>query len=410
MTEIQGGTAEGWGRVADAFRDNFEHHRELGAACTVYAGGRVVADLWGGIADSRSGRPWKQDTVAVVWSTSKGAAAICAHMLIERGELDPDAPVARYWPEFAAAGKEDLKVRWLLSHQAGLPVVDTRLTFDDVCAWEPVIRALEAQKPLWTPGTQHMYHAKTYGFLVGEVVRRVTGKTLGDFFATEVASPLGLSSWIGLPEEHESRVARLEVDLTPPGQLETLERLGLDPDAANQALRVRADPTSVEARSATLGGAFPHNFTEMVNIYNTRAFRASEQPASNMVTDARSVARMYAATVGDVDDTRLLQRSTVNDMSVIQTNASTPHGGRPLDLAELDSPMSLGFNRPSRLAPLLGPSSFGHGGAGGSLGFADPQLGVGFGYVMNRMSTAMDNPRAATLISAIAASSKMIRR
>src|SRR5262249_41698174 len=159
MAEYHGITAPGWEAVADAFVRNFELHGELGAACCVYLDGRPVVDLWGGTADRRNGRPWDEDTVAVVFSVTKGATAICAHMLAERGELDLEAPVASYWPEFAAEGKDEVRVRWLLSHQAGLPVVDAPLTLEDVCAWEPVIRALERQSPLWAPGTQQSYHA-----------------------------------------------------------------------------------------------------------------------------------------------------------------------------------------------------------------------------------------------------------
>jgi CubicO group peptidase (beta-lactamase class C family) len=147
---VQGHVEDGWGKVADAFRANFEGNPgEVGAACCVYAGGRPVVDLWGGLADREANRPWDRDTIVAVASTTKGAAAICAHMLVQRGELDLDAPVIKYWPEFGAAGKEHIPVRWLLSHQAGLPVVDGPLTFEEACAWHPVIRALEAQKPEW---------------------------------------------------------------------------------------------------------------------------------------------------------------------------------------------------------------------------------------------------------------------
>ena len=207
-TPVQGHVEEGWGKVADAFRANFEGNPgEVGAACCVYADGRPVVDLWGGLADREANRPWNKDTIVAVASTTKGATAICAHLLVQRGELDLDAPVVKYWPEFGAAGKEQIPVRWLLSHQVGLPVIDGPLTFEEACAWDPVIRALEAQKPEWEPGTEHVYHSMTFGFLVGEIVRRITGKSLGTFFADEVAAPLGLSAWIGLPEEQEGRVA-----------------------------------------------------------------------------------------------------------------------------------------------------------------------------------------------------------
>ena len=190
--DIEGFVASGWERVRDAFERNFETAHELGAAVAVYRHGECVVDLWGGVADARSNAAWERDTVVPVFSTTKGAAATCAHMLVERGQLDLDAPVATYWPEFAAAGKEQVPVRWLLTHQVGLPYADTDLTFDDLRAGEPVVRALEQQAPIWEPGTHVGYHAVTFGHLVGELVRRITGKTLGTFFAEEVVQPLGL--------------------------------------------------------------------------------------------------------------------------------------------------------------------------------------------------------------------------
>src|SRR5262249_7213467 len=185
------------------FRANFAGSPgEVGAACCVYVRGRQVVDLWAGLADREANRPWDEDTIVMVASTTKGATAICAHLLAQRGELDLDAPVIKYWPEFGAAGKQGVLVRWLLSHQAGLPVVDGPLTFEDACAWHPVIRALAAQRPEWEPGTEHVYHSMTFGFLVGELVRRITGKSLGTFFVDEVAAPLRPSDSNGLPGGH----------------------------------------------------------------------------------------------------------------------------------------------------------------------------------------------------------------
>jgi CubicO group peptidase (beta-lactamase class C family) len=187
---VQGYVEEGWGKAADAFRGNFEEGAggspgEVGAACCVYVDGRAVVDVWGGLADREASRPWEKDTISAVASATKGASAICAHMLVQRGEVDLDAPVVAYWPEFGAAGKEHIPVRWLLSHQAGLPCVDGPLTFEEACACDPVIRALEAQEPAWEPGTEHVYHSVTFGYLVGELVRRITGKSLGAFFAED---------------------------------------------------------------------------------------------------------------------------------------------------------------------------------------------------------------------------------
>ncbi|RSM70415.1 serine hydrolase [Amycolatopsis sp. WAC 01375] len=399
------GVEHGWGKVADVFRRNFkESPGEVGAACSVYVGGRQVVNLWGGLADREANRPWRKNTIVQVASTTKGATAICAHMLAQRGELDLDAPVARYWPEFGNAGKEEIPVRWLLSHQAGLPIVDGPLTFEQACAWHPVIRALEAQKPLWKPGTEHVYHSVTYGFLVGEVVRRITGKSLGTFFADEVARPLGLSAWIGLPEKHEHRVAKLHY--AAPFTLEELiagmiALTGLDADTVTRWVKALWEPGSVQARAGELGGALDPT----TDYFTSRAWRAAEFPASNMLADARSVARMYAATVSTVDGVRLLNRATVKTMTAVQTDKTSMHGLPPgLDIpADRSFYMSLGFHRACPPMPMTGPGSFGHPGSGGSIGFADPDAGVGFGYVTNLWNFRPDDPRAANLAKAVRA-------
>ena len=404
-TLVQGQVEEGWGTVADAFRANFEGSPgEVGAACCVYVDGRPVVDLRGGRADREANRPWDTDTIVAVASTTKGAAAICAHLLVQRGDLDLDAPVVTYWPEFGAAGKERLPVRWLLSHQAGLPLVDGPLTFEQACAGHPVIRALEAQKPEWEPGTEHVYHSVTFGFLVGELVRRITGKSLGRFFADEVAAPLGLSAWIGLPEEHEGRVARLEY--AAPFSMEELtagmiETTGLDAATVMAWMNAVWGPDSVQARAGVLGGALDPSSGYM----NTRAWRAAEFPCCNMFADARSLARMYAATVSEVDGVRLLNPATVENMTVVQTDKTKMNGLPPgLDIpANRSFYMSLGFWRSCPPMPWVGRGSFGHPGSGGSVAFGDPEARVGFGYVTNLWSFRVGEPRASNLAAAVVA-------
>lgn len=401
MSDINGLVQAGWEPVADIFRANLKEGRDLGAACCVYVDGRPVVDLWGGFADRETNRPWDQDTIVAVASTTKGAAAICAHLLAQRGELDLDAPVVRYWPEFGAAGKEDVPVRWLLSHQVGLPVVDAPLSFEDVCAWDPVIRALEAQKPLWKPGTEHLYHAMTYGYLVGEVVRRVTGKSLGRFFAEEIAGPLGLSAWIGLPEAMEPRVARTEVSM-PADPLDMMgdfaAQMGMEPAVAAAVVKEVYGPGTVFSKAGAMGD---NNWGD---VFGARAWRATESPGANMFTNAHAIARLYAATVSEVDGLRLLQPVTVTKMTELQTDRTRMHGV-PSDLAPYTRTlfnMSLGFFRPSLPAsPMLGPSSFGHPGSGGSLGAADPEAGVGFGYTPNLWPIVMIDPRAIELTAAV---------
>ncbi|SIO66241.1 CubicO group peptidase, beta-lactamase class C family [Singulisphaera sp. GP187] len=402
MSDVNGVVEDGWEQVADTFRSNFKEGKDLGAACCVYVDGRAVVDLWGGLADRERNRPWEQDTVVAVASTTKGATAMCAHLLVERGELDLDAPVIRYWPEFGAADKEEIPVRWLLSHQAGLPVVDAPLTFEEACAWDPLIRALEVQKPLWTPGTEHLYHAQTYGFLVGEVVKRITGRSLGTFFAEEIAGPLGLSAWIGLPEEIEPRVARLDAAPFPYNSVEDMATdfgalMGLDPAVAVALVKTLWGPNSVLIKAGSVGGITEENM-------GSRAFRAAEFPGGNMFANARSIARMYAATVSDVDGICLLQPDTVAAMTVVQTDRTRMHGVPPeLEPATRNMfNMSLGFWRSSPpVMPMLGPASFGHPGSGGSLGAADPEARVGFGYVSNLWAATLIDPRAIELASAV---------
>ena len=359
-------------------------------------------DLWGG--DREANRRWDEDTITLVASTTKGATAICAHLLVQRGELDLDAPVIQYWPEFGAAGKEHIPVRWLLSHQAGLPVVDGPLTFEDACAWHPVIRALEAQEPEWQPGKEHVYHSMTFGFLVGEVVRRITGKSLGTFFADEVAAPFGLSAWIGLPEGQEGRVAR--IGYAAPFTMEELtagmiETTGLDRDTVIAWMNAVWGPDSVQARAGLLGGAFDRTD----DYVNSRAFRAAEFPFGNMFTDARSLARMYAATVSEVDGVRLLNPATVEKMTVVQTDKTRMNGLPPgLEVpADRSFYMSLGFWRACPPMPWIGPGSFGHPGSGGSVAFGDPGAGIGFGYVTNLWSFRIGEPRASNLAAAVTA-------
>src|SRR6516165_5077110 len=209
MVNIDGEIAAGYEPIREAFQANFDQHGELGAAFCLYKAGQKVVDLWGGVANAETGEAWDHDTLQLVFSTTKGATAICALRLVERGELNLDAPVAEYWPEFKAEGKELIPVRWLLTHRSGLPIIDRKMTPAEALDWQTVTAALAAEHPVWEPGTAHGYHALTYGWLVGEVVRRVDGRSLGQFFADEVATPLGIDFWIGLPDEQEPRVSRL---------------------------------------------------------------------------------------------------------------------------------------------------------------------------------------------------------
>jgi CubicO group peptidase (beta-lactamase class C family) len=345
--------------------------------------GRKVVDLWGGIADRDTGAPYTEDTLQLVFSTTKGATAACANLLAQRGELDVDEPVATYWPEFKAAGKGEIPVRWLLCHKAGLPYVDATLTLGDTLAWDPVIRALEAQEPVWEPGTAHGYHATTYGWLVGELVRRVSGRSVGTFFAEEIAAPLELEFWIGLPDEQQHRVAPLVTWSRPkdPAMAELMDQF-MGPDTMlGKAL-----------------GAPSMVFTETDGVWNLPELRAAEVPAANGVTNARSLARFYAGLAGTVEGgpaEPLLSADQVAKASERQTFG-------PDKVLMLETTFGLGFFTASEMARYGGPRAFGHTGAGGSMGFTDPENGIGFGYVMNRMMQSLTgDPRSSGLVQAV---------
>jgi CubicO group peptidase (beta-lactamase class C family) len=369
-------------RVREAFAANFTRHGDVGAACAVYHQGRPVVDLWGGLADRDAGRPWAADTLALVFSTTKGMAATCVLRLVERGLIDLDAPIARYWPEFAAAGKAAIPVRWALCHKAGLAAIDASLTLEEVLAWDPVVAAIAAQAPNWEPGTRHGYHARTYGWITGELVRRVTGRSLGRFFADEIARPLGLAFWIGLPEAEEPRVATL---IPAPMPEDPVMRAFLDRELSADTLlgRVITGPSGLFGYDA---------------MWNRRALHAAEMPSSNGIGTARAVARMYAALAGEIDGVRLLRPDTIE-------RACTTEAHGPDAVLGFPTRFGLGFMLPPTLSLAAAPTAFGHPGAGGSLGFADPEAGLGFGYVMNQMQLgATGDPRSLSLVEAVYAS------
>jgi CubicO group peptidase (beta-lactamase class C family) len=382
---VEGHVEPGWERVAATFTRSFESGAELGASVAVLVDGVPVVDLWGGVADATTGRPWLRDTSACVFSTTKGIAAICAHLLVQRGELDLDAPVARYWPEFAGGGKAELPVRWLLTHQAGLTFVDQDLTLDDLRAVEPVLRALEAQVPLSQPGAFVNYHAVTFGHLVGEVVRRVTGKTLGRVIDDELVAPLGIQAWLGLPEDADIDLALLEPAPAAPDPLA----------AVPEPLR---DVVARFQRSIHLGGALPDRLvTGEPGDFNDRRVLAVELGGSNLVSNARSLARVYGATVSEVDGVRLLSDATAAECAPARTTGCLPFG-LPEAIAATAPTMHFGLG--FQIGEKLGPTSFGHAGAGGSVAFADLASRAAFAYVPNRMGADGDT-RATDLIDAV---------
>ena len=391
---IEGTVAPGFEGVREAFARNFTQHGEVGAGFSLVHDGTTVVDLWGGVADVATLSPYTEDTLQLVFSTTKGATAILANRLAQRGELDVDAPASEYWPEFAQAGKDEIPVRWLLCHKAGLPFVDRDLGLGECLAWEPPVKALAAMTPIWEPGTAHGYHAVTYGWLVGEVLRRVSGRSVGQLFADEVAGPLGLEFWIGLPEDQQARVAPLTntgLNRQAPGM--AAEAPGGEAQGMIEQLEALLGPGSllIKALGGTSSLALAGN-----GVFNKPEVRAAELPAANGVTNARSLARMYAAVIGAVDGAGpLLTPEQVTAATTTQTSGSD-------QVLMMETTFGLGFMTSSEFSPYGGPRSFGHAGAGGSVGFADPENGLGFGYVMNRMMTNLSgDPRTRGLVAAV---------
>ncbi|TMF04382.1 MAG: beta-lactamase family protein [Chloroflexi bacterium] len=369
--------------VKEAFAQNFADYGEVGAAVAVMVGGRLVVDLWAGHADAALSRSWQQDTIVNVFSTTKGMTAICAHRLADQGLLDIDAPVAKYWPEFAQAGKDEIPVRYLLSHRAGLSAIRKLLPPGSAYDWERMTSALAAEEPWWQPGSKHGYHALTFGYLVGEVVRRISGKSLGTYFSDEVAGPLGLDFHIGLSEQDDARVAEmLPMPLPEPGEDNLIAKAFSDPQS--MTFKAFANPPDLMVPGTV----------------NSRPWRVAEIPAANGHADARSLARIYGALAqgGELDGIDVLSLGAIDRARVEQSY------GDDAVLLGLLSRFGMGFmlDLPEhRIVPQS--DIFGHPGAGGSIGFADPEAGLGFGYVMNKMIVPPDyftDPRWRGLVDA----------
>jgi CubicO group peptidase (beta-lactamase class C family) len=380
---IEGTCDSRFRRVREAFAENFAKHGEVGATVAVTIEGNAVVDLWAGHADAARTRPWTRDTIVNIASTTKGLTSICALRLVDRGLLDLEAPVARYWPEFAQAGKAAIPVHFLLSHRAGLPAIDAPLPTDALYDWDTMTRALAAQKPWWEPGTRHGYHAFTFGWLVGEVVRRITGKGLGTFWREEVAEPLGIDCHIGLGAEYDARVAEFIPIRLPPGQ----------PDPEQELIR----------NAGRMVQKALNNPPKTVADMNTRAWRGAEIPAGNAHTTARALARVFGALAsgGEVDGIRVLSPASIERARSEQAN------GPDAVLFGMPTRFGLGFSLPPE-GKSFGPLSaavFGSFGAGGSMALADPDAHVGFAYVMNQMQAGMPpDPRALRLVDALYAS------
>ena len=367
---VHGHIDPAFSRVREAFEANFVEAREVGASVCVEIDGKRVVDLWGGWADRARTRPWRPDTLANVWSTTKGFASLCIAMLVDRGRIAYDQSVASVWPEFAAAGKERLTIAEVLSHQGGLSGATTRLAEQDYADHDRMARLLAAQAPMFATG-QSGYHAITHGFLTGEIVRRATGRTLGQYFAETVAAPLGADAWIGLPESEDARACEM---IPAPESPPTFQ---LPPHPAARA--ALANPP--------LDAATP----------NRRWWRAAEIPSANSQANARAIARIYGmlASGGETGGRRYLSPATIDDATRERVDST--------DLV-LGFPMRWGAGFALNDGILYGPNrrAYGHSGWGGSFGCADPDAKIAIGYAMNQMyANLRGDPRSLALIDAV---------
>ena len=378
---VHGRCDPGFEAVAEEFRRNFAQRGELGASVAVHIDGAPVVDLWAGVADEATGAPWREDTVAVMFSATKGLAATCLHILADRGQLDFDAPVARYWPEFAANGKEAITVAMVMSHQAGLPVWQEQLPDGALLDWDLAVGRLAAEAPLWEPGTAHGYHAQTLGFLEGELVRRIDGRSIGTFLREEIAGPLAADAWIGLPTSEHARVATLVMG---------------DPDPSSALYRkLTTEPDWYGVKLMTNGGG---------QISDQSLLYAAELPAHGGIGNARALAQIYAplSRDGAVGDVRLVGPDRLARMRMTRSASDCDL------ILRLPTTFTLGYSKSWGARALgsgnyvvLGEHAFGTPGMGGSIGFADGAAKMSFGYVMNRHGSGVGlNERGQSLVDA----------
>ena len=381
---IGGYLSRGFERVRDAFAANFARRGELGGACCAYAWGEKVVDLWGGIRNKQTGEPWEENTMVLVHSTTKGLAAMTLAIAHSRGWLDYEERVCAYWPEFAQQGKERITVRQLLGHQAALFALDEPVDRSVVADLDGLAAVLARQKPAWEPGTRQAYHAITLGYYESELLRRIDPqhRSLGQFFQDEIATPLGLDVYIRLPETiPNSHLATI----SPPGLLQRL--VGFPLRFVLEACNPRSN-----IRRALRGSEFPHD-KQRVYVRNL------EVPSGGAVGTARAIAHAYAVFASGGRELGLRKET----MDLLAAKATPPTRGFYDECMKGDGvQFSLGFFKSSPAFPFGSASSYGAPGAGGSIGFADPEAGVGYAYVTSRMGTALTgDPRDVALRNAL---------
>ncbi|MEN9507061.1 MAG: hypothetical protein RI958_2987 [Actinomycetota bacterium] len=384
-TQVAGMVEHGWDSVRDAFQRNFDLGEEVGASVAVYHRGKPVVHLWGGSFDGGHS-PYDDSTLQLVFSTTKGITAIAVAICAQRGLLDYAAPVSAYWPEFAAKGKAEATVAQLLSHQCGLFSVQGEISLAEALDWDTITARLADTEPEWPIGSTHGYHALTYGWLAGELVRRVdpAHRSIGQFVADEIAGPTGTECYIGLPEVLEPRVAPI---MGSPLSSDD----DVDP-AVKAMIEQFMGPNTRGGRALSLNGAF-----SVDGAFNRRDVHAAEIPAANGITNSISLARIYASTIAPVDGVQLID----DDVRELARTTVTPDN-EPDACLIMPTTFGMGFMTHGPFTPYAGPGSYGHPGAGGSVAFAQPERELGFAYVMNKPASNLANDaRAQHLVDAV---------
>lgn len=382
MSEVSGSVDPKFAAVREAFEQNFEDRGEVGASVCLSVEGQTVVDLWGGTRDVKTGAPWTEDTVSIVFSCTKAATAICAHILIDRGLLDLNAPVTRYWPEFGKHGKDKTTVAMMLNHESAVPALRDPVKPGGFLDWDYMVSRMEEEDPFWEPGTRNGYHMVNFGWTVGELVRRVSGKSLGTFFADEVAGPTGADFWIGVPDGFDRPIA----DILP-----------YVPQAGDQlndfTTALLTDPTSIQALSFLNNGGWDTNAPES---------HRAEIGGAGGISNARGQVAMYTPLATDsgqlVSSERLAHMSMVTTATNRDATLLAPTRFGPGFMKSMDN---RGQPFGDQMSAIIGERAFGHVGAGGSIGFADPECRLALSYTMNQMGQGLlVNERGQSLIDA----------
>ena len=380
-SQVKGFVADGFEKIEKSFQEIISQAPDSGAAVSIWHKGKNVVNLWGGLADKESKSEWNEDTKVVVFSCTKGLMSLALAHLYQGRKIDYDDLVTTYWPEFGHSGKEKTKISDLVSHRAGVPFFEGDIQPDQVIDWNYMISQIEQETPVWEPGSEYAYHAITHGWLTGEIIRRVTGMTPGQYLAQEISSPLNADTWLGLPTELENKVAPsyAHADLTS-FFVELQEK--------------NTDPGNFLIRSLTLGQAFSMNLVGKNEGFNSQAVHAAQIPGAGGISTAHGISKIWSSAVHETDGFRLLNYETVDFVRKVQSE------GKPFtDLEPPYSKFGMGFQLDSAARGYLTQSSFGHDGAGGQCAFADPEHKIGFGFVTTEMRGGeVEDDRATRLI------------